>query len=369
MIIKLVLTLASLIGLFFVVIFLIYLKATVFDGRRITRQLTKYNRIKLGRVNDFKIMNPYQGNGRYYKAQLHTHTTCSDGKLKPEELVEEYRKRDFTFLAITDHDCITDFDLYKINSSEQQMILIKGEEMTWPRPIRPFGYHINRLFIDKQIKRKDLQSIIDETHRTRGVIVINHPGFLGSLGTQQWLPEKLLEVRNYGLLEVVNHHTNTEINLRYWHALLKHFGPEEPIWGMAGDDCHTIDEIGLNYIMVRTLEISEEGLKKALKKGDFYLTQGPEVEFGVEDDLIFARIINGKAHNSKYISGKQDYEVHFLDADFNSVSSVTLGKSGETEARFKPVGNEGFIRIEVEEKDTYKKAWSQPFWLLENGAC
>ncbi len=367
MIINTVLALALVLGLFFILIFFIYLKATVINGHRIARQLIKYNSIKLARYNNFKIKNPYQGDDRYYKAQLHTHTTCSDGKLTPEELIKEYQKRGFVFLAITDHDCITDIDIYKEKVRGQEMVLIKGEEMTWPKPVRPFGYHINRLFVGEKIKRKDLQTSIDETEQTGGVIIINHPGFLGSLGTQQWLPEKLLEVNNYSFLEVINHHTDTEVNLQYWHALLKKYGPDEPIWGMAGDDCHTIDEIGLNFIMVGVTEVSEEGLKNALKRGNFYLTQGPEVKFGIVDGAVYTRIINDKSQrNDNSCIEKNVYKVCFIDADFRVLSKTTINISSQQEARYRPDGSEGFIRIEVEERVTGQKAWSQPFWLIEN---
>ena len=41
---------------------------------------------------------------KQYKANLHSHTTLSDGKRSPEELVSEYKKRGYSVLAITDHE-------------------------------------------------------------------------------------------------------------------------------------------------------------------------------------------------------------------------------------------------------------------------
>ena len=41
---------------------------------------------------------------KYFKTNLHTHSTVSDGKLSPEELKEEYKKRGYSVVAFTDHE-------------------------------------------------------------------------------------------------------------------------------------------------------------------------------------------------------------------------------------------------------------------------
>ena len=42
-------------------------------------------------------------NGTFYKANLHCHSTVSDGKLSPEEMKAEYQKRGYSVIAYTDH--------------------------------------------------------------------------------------------------------------------------------------------------------------------------------------------------------------------------------------------------------------------------
>jgi predicted metal-dependent phosphoesterase TrpH len=37
---------------------------------------------------------------------LHTHTTASDGRLSPSELVRYAREKDLRVIAVTDHDTI-----------------------------------------------------------------------------------------------------------------------------------------------------------------------------------------------------------------------------------------------------------------------
>lgn len=41
--------------------------------------------------------------GRFYKANLHSHTVISDGRLTPEEAKEHYKKHGYQIMAFTDH--------------------------------------------------------------------------------------------------------------------------------------------------------------------------------------------------------------------------------------------------------------------------
>ena len=46
---------------------------------------------------------PFDKPGRFYKGNLHAHSTVSDGTLPPEEVARLYREAGYDFLAITDH--------------------------------------------------------------------------------------------------------------------------------------------------------------------------------------------------------------------------------------------------------------------------
>ena len=39
-----------------------------------------------------------------YKANMHCHSTLSDGRFSPQELKENYKSRGYSILAITDHE-------------------------------------------------------------------------------------------------------------------------------------------------------------------------------------------------------------------------------------------------------------------------
>ena len=46
---------------------------------------------------------PFDRPGRFYKGNLHLHSTRSDGKLEPGAVLAAYRERDYDFVALTDH--------------------------------------------------------------------------------------------------------------------------------------------------------------------------------------------------------------------------------------------------------------------------
>lgn len=45
--------------------------------------------------------------GNWYKGNLHTHSTNSDGRKTPEEIVRIYREHGYQFLAFTEHEFYT----------------------------------------------------------------------------------------------------------------------------------------------------------------------------------------------------------------------------------------------------------------------
>ena len=44
--------------------------------------------------------------GNFYKANLHCHTTVSDGKRTPEEIKELYMRNGYSIVAYTDHEVL-----------------------------------------------------------------------------------------------------------------------------------------------------------------------------------------------------------------------------------------------------------------------
>ena len=63
--------------------------------------------------------------GQFYKANLHCHTTVSDGKFTPEETKNMYKAHGYSILAFTDHNImIPHHDL-----TDENFLALTGFEM------------------------------------------------------------------------------------------------------------------------------------------------------------------------------------------------------------------------------------------------
>ena len=88
--------------------------------------------------------NPFSGDGDWYKGNLHTHTTVSDGALSPQETIRIYAEEDYDFLALTDHDAVVDYD----GLDAHGMTLITGCELDGGRGELGQDMHVVALGLD-----------------------------------------------------------------------------------------------------------------------------------------------------------------------------------------------------------------------------
>ncbi len=98
---------------------------------------------------------------RWLLAELHCHSTNSDGELTPEEVVALYEKKGYDVLAITDHDVLT-----KVRSDK--MIIIPACE--WNAGGRwPFLSHLLIYFL------KEMPVSLDDAVSQGAIIFVAHP--------------------------------------------------------------------------------------------------------------------------------------------------------------------------------------------------
>jgi 6,7-dimethyl-8-ribityllumazine synthase len=95
----------------------------------------------------------------FRKAQLHCHTTNSDGRLEPRALLERYRARGYAVVVFTDHDRVTACD----DLNDAGFLALPGVETTVSRPFRPLGPHMGRLGAPGALHAAGAQACIDAT--------------------------------------------------------------------------------------------------------------------------------------------------------------------------------------------------------------
>jgi hypothetical protein len=115
------------------------------------------------------------------KANLHTHTTQSDGQLAPQRVVDEYHQRDYRALALTDHNLVTypwtAFDSLKPAYTNRDpaalgMLAIAGNELSR-------HHHVQSLFTDFTSAGTELDSVLEDVcqYSQNARALLNHPAW------------------------------------------------------------------------------------------------------------------------------------------------------------------------------------------------
>lgn len=116
-----------------------------------------------------------------YRADLHCHSTCSDGTCTPEELLHLAKEKELSALSITDHDTLDAYtdELFKM-SEDIGVKLYTGVEFSTRHkkfPVHLLGYDIKKTpeileFCQKhQTRRLDRNRMILEKLRRLSIII------------------------------------------------------------------------------------------------------------------------------------------------------------------------------------------------------
>ncbi len=70
--------------------------------------------------------NPFAAPGNWYRGNLHTHTTVSDGDLNPSDMCEVYREAGYDFVYLTDHHKVADVT----ELSTDEFLALPGAELS-----------------------------------------------------------------------------------------------------------------------------------------------------------------------------------------------------------------------------------------------
>lgn len=103
------------------------------------------------------------------KYDLHIHSKySSDGIIEPKRIVKIAAKRGLNGIAITDHNTIKGGLEAKKYETEDFKVIV-GSEISTERG------EIIGLFLDEEVKSKDVQGVISEIKEQNGIIIIPHP--------------------------------------------------------------------------------------------------------------------------------------------------------------------------------------------------
>ena len=117
-------------------------------------------------------ISPFALPGHWYRGNLHTHTTQSDGRSTPEAVSAWYRAHGYDFLAITDHWVHT----RGMQTDDHSFITISGTELDGP------GYHMLALgtsCLPDAGLAQDVSALVQQVLQQGGLPFFAHPYWTG----------------------------------------------------------------------------------------------------------------------------------------------------------------------------------------------
>ncbi|MBR5364856.1 MAG: hypothetical protein IK132_01295 [Clostridia bacterium] len=279
----------------------------------------------------------------WWKGNLHTHTTRSDGRATPEECAALYRSHGYDFLALTDHWQVSE------NGTSDGLLLLSGCEYDFGSRVKDGIYHIVAVgcLRDPGVVRADgPQTAIDKIHAAGGLADLAHPAW--SMNTLA----HLMPLAGVDYTEIFNSVSDLPANCRPYSGMIVDLLAAQGIfWKSAAvDDTHWYREDACRaFIWVKAETCTREAILAAIRAWDFYASEGPHAEVALDREKNCVRV---RCPAEDHIASV----VFFTDTAWTGRRS-TVG-TDLTEAVFPLTGRETFVRAELRDAEG-RSAWMQ----------
>lgn len=289
-----------------------------------------------------------------------------------------------------------------------RFILIQGQEITGrsPRPL----VHMVALPITEVIEPQkgatqreqitgDLAAVMKQASAAgrQAVAILCHPNWGGVVPVEEFAPIgdlRFFEVTNGVITDADNIGDADRLSTdRLWDVVMARRVESglPPIYGISSDDVHdTRTGMTCGWVMVRAPALKEEAIVAAMLAGDFYATSGVRLkDIRREGPQIIVEIDpeQGVTYRTQFIGTLPGYDRSKEDAKddkgkllpptqrYSPDIGKVLAEVEGTTAKFKPKGNELYVRAKVistkiaknpdakknpAAKETFESAWTQP---------
>jgi hypothetical protein len=338
------------------------------------------------------FVNPYEQINwetvNYYDANLHTHTTLSDGSYDPHQAIDKYHELDYNILALTDHDVhhhdVKPKSLYpwtELNDiyfqikdelhprydttfaaraneewqnrdpDELGMLSVQGSELS-------AGHHIGSYLNDYAGADSDEHTSFSEVGDRDGLAMFFHPGRYDR--DAGWYVEFYQTYPHVIGQEIYNQVDRYPVDRQKWDQILHQLMPDRPVWGFANDDTHGTNHFGRNRNVFLISDLSVENVRTAMAEGHLYLYV--PVERGDRPDVQIRNIETRRGN----------IELS-LDGDYNEVKWITLDPE-TNESSIVHYGTDIHLS-DIPESSTFVRAvilsdggrtYSQPFGIVRS---
>ena len=316
--------------------------------------------------------------GNYYKANLHCHSTVTDGKLSPEEIKKVYMEQRYSVVAYTDHDLflphpeLCDEHFLALNGMELEvneekdapfdekktchMCMVALDPDTRVQPlwhrtkyiIGNGGNYRRQVRFDESLpdyERHYTPECISEMMRTG-----REKGFFVTYNHPRWSMETYGDYTKYDgmhAMEMCNYSSLVAGHEEYcpevYEELLR-LGKK--LYCVYADDNHNTrpmnsrrwDSCG-GYVMIHAPKLEYRAVTDALVRGDFYASRGPRI-YGLwyDDETKSLHVSCSEAKKILFVTGIRRRKLFYAEDE---------GKEYLTEASFAVEDRFEYMRVTV----------------------
>jgi len=322
--------------------------------------------------------------GKFYKVNMHNHTTLSDGTQTPEEVKKLYTEHGYSAVVFTDHEILFGHK----DLCDENFVALHGYEVAIKKDMHRHTdhfmpvYHFNMIaksqdnltmvnffknnpsFPGKNQAFADAHAQYSSTIDTYEYSIdwingytkaVKDAGFLINYNHPQW---SLQDCRDFiGLehlhsIEVINggcirHNDNTSV---HYAQMLRSGMRAVPT---AGDDNHSANECENAWTMIKAPELTYDALISAYERGDCYVSEGPE---------ILSLVLNDGKIKIKTSAASEI--VLFCEGRYIVNHKASDNPLTEAEFVYRPEAFGKFFRFEV--RDVHgRKAFSNAYYTEE----
>ncbi len=314
--------------------------------------------------------------GHSYKANLHAHSTVSDGRMTPLEIKKAYKEKGYAVVAFTDHEVMVDHS----ELNDPDFLALKGYELAINEGLASAGndkrtYHLCLIATDPSVDKQVFfnprghfsgnAAAYADAVRTVGEVVYQYTyspifinrliraasaaGFLVNYNHPHWSMQgeaDYLPLVGLTGVEVFNG-TCTAVrgsldhDSRIYDALLK-TANHQNLLPIAADDNHNEDGFSgdnadsfLGFMMIKAKSLTYEHVIAALKNGDCYASSGPTI------DALYVE--GGRLH----IASSPVREILYRTSTRRAVRRHKANDALFTEASFPILREDGYFRVEL----------------------
>lgn len=298
---------------------------------------------------------PFGKAGQWFRGNLHTHSTESDGRKTPAQVCSVYRRRGYDFISLTDHFLekhgfpITDTRPYRGDG----FTTILGAELHAPRTSLGDPWHILAVGLPSDFvptsARETGPRLARRASEAGAYVAVAHAAWydLTDRDVRSVSAAKAIEIFNTTCHEANGKGDSTG----YLDRLLSQGHRYQAV---ATDDAHFVEtrvDHCRNWVNVRSRALAPEPLLAALHAGHFYSSQGPEIldmkvrwrskKLSIRTTPVRSVRVSGQGSKAGSLNADRD----ITEAEFD-ISRV----------------RGGYARVTLTDKRG-RKAWTNPFWF------